>query len=522
MPWTQCVGVPLRIIDGCTRGDPPLESRNANLRSILFNRLSPFSLPIPPFLIPLTRTPCFGFRFDRSFPSCKPYTHSSRMLVTAKRTLPMFITNPSLPIAASHHRLTTKRKWIHDGRSITTTTTSTTSSPSNQDVIQREQTWNTLPGVCLVEPSSGSRYDELLRWIPSLFCPLTTEDMMIATTLARCIAAYDEFYGHSIGIFIHWGLYSVPAFDDPTSASRRKLKNGSEWYLKRLLTKPTDRFPCNGWQETQQFHQTHYGSNNTLESYFQFQESFHASHWNVHDWLTTCKRAGASYLVVTFKHHDGFCLWPSSTTPHTVASTPARNRRLMTTLRAECRNYGIEFGIYYSWCEFDRSPTKEYWQTTVVPQIDELIEFEPDRFWFDGDWWCTTRVGQEMMTQCCAHIRERLPRIEINDRVGYKAERSNINTLPPESTYRVYADRAIPAERPTVPWEHVNTIGLSWGYNYQQDEEHYKSPQRLIELYRDVLRLGGRLLINLGPAADGSFDPFELNSLLTFGRLLPK
>ena len=105
--------------------------------------------------------------------------------------------------------------------------------------------------------------------------------------------------------------------------------------------------------------------------------------------------------------------------------------------------------------------------------------------------------------------------IIVNDRIGSKEKFGDMNFLG-KSDYRVYEDRSIPKEKPSVPWQHINTIGLSWGYNKMQEKKDYKSGKQLLELYNKVYGLDGDFLINFGPTAQGLLDENEVTSMLDF------
>lgn len=309
-----------------------------------------------------------------------------------------------------------------------------------------------------------------------------------------------------VGVIVHWGVYSVPAYDSVASAKRRSTQNGSEWYLKRLTVKPDAFRPCSGLRETQAWHKAKYGS----LSYGDFGKSFTASAWQPDEWMQLFKGAGATYAILTAKHHDGICLWPTD-----APNCPTVGRDILGEFKTAALKAGLKFGIYYSWGEFLRPATKPYMDTVVKTQIDELIGYAPSLFWFDGDWMCTTNHCQKVMDDCLRSIKKMIPKVLINDRIGHKEERKSKgdNHVHPLASYRVYADRAIPKIKPTVPWEHVNTIGYSWGYNAQQTAADYKSPNQIKALYEEVKALGGRFLINVGPKPDGSLDPAEANIL---------
>jgi alpha-L-fucosidase len=241
--------------------------------------------------------------------------------------------------------------------------------------------------------------------------------------------------------------------------------------------------------------------------------------------MSAFKHAGASYAILTSKHHDGFCLWPTATTrTHSTAHAATAqfgHKDIVLEFKSACERWGLRFGLYYSWSEFDRACTKEYMDRVVVPQIDELIRYAPEIVWFDGDWSLSTKYAQSVMDACVRRIKQRLPRVEINDRVGHAAERKRDPSFLGLSTYRVYEDRAIPTTAPSVPWEHVNTIGLSWGRNRQQTDAHYKSGAELVQLYHRVVGLNGRFCLNVGPDPDGRLCPEELDRLQALGQLLP-
>lgn len=335
------------------------------------------------------------------------------------------------------------------------------------------------------------------------------------------VTQYLTFYDDSIGVIVHWGLYAVPAFDPVAAAQRRRIQNGSEWYAKRLAVDPDKAYrPPSGWRETQEYHARTYGSD---FPYSDFARHFTAEHWDVDSWMAAFKHAGASYAILTAKHHDGFCLWPTATTTFSTAHSRAshfHHSDVLGEFQSACQRWGIRFGVYYSWSEFAQTCTKAYMDSVVIPQINELIRYRPALFWFDGDWSCSTQYAQSVIDRCVARIKHELPHAEINDRIGQKEERKNMAFLG-AATYRVFEDRALPDATPAVPWEHVNTIGLSWGRNRQQTESDYKSPAQLLALFERVRALNGRFCLNVGPDAAGMLCPQELDRLQRLGELLP-
>ena len=236
--------------------------------------------------------------------------------------------------------------------------------------------------------------------------------------------------------------------------------------------------------------------------------------------MKICKDAGASYVIITAKHHDGFCLWDTKSTSQKSTNYTSKID-IVDRFCSSARKHGLRVGIYYSWYEFEQTCTKKYMDSCVELQIDELSKFKPDIWWFDGDWALTTKYAQNKAELLCNKLKLMNPNVEINDRIGLDPEKKkDINYLG-NSTYRVYGDREIPSVQPLVKWEHVNTIGLSWGYNKEQTAFDYKSADQLYAIYRKVIDKAGRFLINIGPKADGTLDDTEVEIIKEFAQVLP-
>jgi alpha-L-fucosidase len=312
-------------------------------------------------------------------------------------------------------------------------------------------------------------------------------------------------------IIFHWGLYSVPTFDDVVLAKKRKIQNGAEWYLKRLKGKKGNRQN----DETQSYHQTKYGT----ASYSDFHYQFQPEKWDPNVWMSLAKSCGAETVIITSKHHDGYCLWPTKTT------TYHSERDILEDFKKAAKDHGLNFGIYYSWWEFENNCNNDYCYNTMMPQVKELCDrYNPDLWWFDGDWMFKSQLANRAIDECLNYITKANPNAQINDRVGGSCEirkmKENPNWLGTYSSFRVYGDRTLPKIAPTVPWEHINTIGLSWGRNKQQHKKHYKTGDQLADLYKNVSTLNGRFCINLGPDADGCLDPFEVDSLKNMAKII--
>lgn len=311
------------------------------------------------------------------------------------------------------------------------------------------------------------------------------------------------------GLIFHWGIYSIPAYDDPSSAQMRKIQNGSEWYLRRLHEKGTYR-PTSGWKQTQNFHKEHYGD----LDYKDFAKSFMPNPEKIDEWMSLAQLVGASYVILTAKHHDGYCLWPTKTT------SLKSSQDLIKAFKESAKKYNLKFGLYYSWYEFEQKCTIKFIDEVVIPQINELKEYKPEIWWFDGGWACQTQYSNQKISEICKELRKTA---EVNDRLGGSDKIKELYKDPNflgDATYRVYGDREIPNQIPNVPWEHINTIGLSWGYNKIQQIQHYKNAEQLLKLYRQVREKHGRFLLNLGPDENGNLDAYEVTTLKELGQLM--
>ena len=226
---------------------------------------------------------------------------------------------------------------------------------------------------------------------------------------------------------------------------------------------------------------------------------------DVKQWIDLAKDLGASYIILTTKHHDGYCLWPSEHAEHHTT------RDIVKDFCDEAKKAGLSYGFYFSWLEFNKSITKEFISNIITPQIRELSVYKPMIWWFDGHWEIKTVYAKDYIMKLCKIIKNE--NVIINDRIPDTDYAS----------YRVYEDRYIPViKKLNEQWEHINTIGLSWGYNKQQKKSDYKNGQELYQLYQKVREKGGRFLLNIGPDEHGNVDVNEMNSLNELKILLQK
>jgi alpha-L-fucosidase len=295
------------------------------------------------------------------------------------------------------------------------------------------------------------------------------------------------------GIIIHYGLYSYYGYDDINSVKRRKTQNGSEWYYGRLVDNNNFR-PISGHKSTKKHHKKTYGESD----YFDNLDKITNDENKVKEWVSLAKNKGASYIILTSKHHDGVLLFDSKT------SSLKSQMNICRVFSDECKKQNIKFGFYYSWFEFGVAFTQKYFKNYCVPQLEELIEYEPNYMWFDGDWKITQKTIQKEIRSFVEVMKTK--NILVNDRIG----KNNYDV----ANYRVFSDRYIPKEKlDGVKWQHINTIGYSWGYNKMQNKSDYKSKDEIYYLYNQINNLGGTFLINLGPNENAEIIEEELEAL---------
>lgn len=298
---------------------------------------------------------------------------------------------------------------------------------------------------------------------------------------------------NQIGIIFHWGLYSVTAFDDIKSERRRKMKNGSEWYYKRLHEN-SDYRPISGHKETKKYHQEVFGN----RDYYDLKVDFDSAtrDFDFDSLFHVLVNKNIDYVILTAKHHDGFCLWNTKTTGH------KSEKDWVELFVKTAEKYKIKVGLYYSWSEFGKSITKDFIHKTIIPQIVELKKYKPFYWWFDGHWEIKTKYATEVLSDTVALLRKDAL---VNSRVvgdGYDV--------------KIFGDRIYPTFVPDYQWEYIFTIGHSWGYNKAQEKCDYKDGKELKRLYDIVMEKKGNFLINFGPKMNGELDDNELSSYHEF------
>jgi alpha-L-fucosidase len=320
-----------------------------------------------------------------------------------------------------------------------------------------------------------------------------------------------------LGIFIHWGLYSVPGWaplvhpqHDFTSQDYIINNPYAEWYLNSMRL---DGSP------TQTYHRDHYGSN---YDYYNFASIFNKEiqKWNPATWAQIFRDAGAKYVVLTTKHHDGFTLWPSSTpNPKLPLDRQHSIRDIVGELTKAVRSQGIRMGLYYSggydWTfvpgpirvadDYEKvKPQNEAYGKYVDAHMRELIErYRPAVLWNDIDYPKTGRPLEIM-----AEYYNAVPDGVIDDRFGVK--HSDFTSPEYQTLDKISATK----------WEECRGLGRSFGYNRAEGEAETIAPNELIYLLADIVSKNGNLLLDVGPEADGTIPPVQMSRLQALGTWL--
>jgi alpha-L-fucosidase len=297
-----------------------------------------------------------------------------------------------------------------------------------------------------------------------------------------------EWFGNAkLGIFIHWGIYAV-----------------------------------NGISESWSFYNEHI----SYEDYMKQTKGFTAANYDPKLWVDLIEGSGAKYTVLTTKHHDGFALWDTKAGKVSAKKSSAAKRDLITPFANEVRKRkDLHLGLYYSLLDWGRDdyPNKtktihrydikkdaQRWQKFCkfnFAQINEInTEYKPDLIWFDGDW--EQNATDWNSKGIIELLRSTNPNVIVNSRI---------------QGYGDYAtpEQGVPVVRPKDKyWELCYTMNDSWGY--QPSDTLFKTPQMLLRTFVDCLSMGGNMLLDIGPKADGTIPQEEVNILKEFGRWTSK
>ena len=351
--------------------------------------------------------------------------------------------------------------------------------------------------------------------VPALFAQQHYEPTLASLDAHPLPGWFDDA---KLGIFVHWGLYSVPGWaplqhPDHDFASQDYIVNDpyAEWYLNVV------RIPGS---PTQLYDREHFGPNH---NYYDFAVDFNreSKKWNPDAMAAIFREAGAKYVVLTSKHHEGFTLWPSKVANPTWMGQTGLNaeRDIVGELTEAVRKDGLRMGLYYSggydWT-FNRGPIEKAAdydnvkpQSTAYgryadAQIEELIErYHPSVLWNDIDW---PKSGKALKVM--ADYYNAVPDGVIDDRFGV----AHSDFTSPE-----YAKLDQISKK---KWEECRGLGRSFGYNRAEGDAETIPKQELIELLVDIVSKNGNLLLDVGPEADGTIPAVQMDRLRALGAWL--
>ncbi len=313
------------------------------------------------------------------------------------------------------------------------------------------------------------------------------------------------------GMFIHWGLYAVPAGE----YKGEKVKGVGEWIMN------SQQIP--------------------ISEYEQFAPQFNPVKFNADEWVQLAKDAGMKYIVITSKHHDGFCLWDSKYTDWDIMDATPFKRDILKELAAACEKEGIRLCFYYSimdwhhpdaqaifepnynqWSDSEKiNPNFDrYLEEYMKPQLKELLTGYGDIgvLWFDGEWVpdYTSDMGKDVYN----FLRNIKPDLIINNRVD--KGRQGMQGMNAEGDFAGdfgTPEKEIPATgMPGLKWESCLTMNDTWGYKHF--DHNWKSDTSLIRDLVDIASKGGNLLLNVGPTAEGIIPVPSADRLRAMGSWL--
>lgn len=303
------------------------------------------------------------------------------------------------------------------------------------------------------------------------------------------------------GIFIHWGVYAVPAFS--------KVGEYSEWYNKYIV---------DGRPPYKEYHEARYGKD---FAYADFVPDFKADMFDPDHWADVFRRSGARYVVLTSKHHDGFTLWKSEEANrswgrpwNSVDVGPQRD--LLGDLTESVRKAGLEMGIYYSIYEWfnpiyntDRSV---FVDSHYIPQFKDVVtKYEPSIIFSDGEW---EGEAEEWKSQeVLAWLYNESPvkdKVVANDRWGRGTRHKHGDYYTTEYTSGM--------DSGGHAWEESRGMAHSYGYSRTENIDDYNTGQQLVLMLVDIVSRGGNLLLDIGPTADGRIPVIMQERLLEIGR----
>ena len=317
--------------------------------------------------------------------------------------------------------------------------------------------------------------------------PGTPESRPSSDTRAERLSWFREA---KYGLFIHWGLYAIPAGEWKGS----RIPGIGEWIMYRA------RIP--------------------VREYEQLATQFNPVKFDADAWVQLAKDAGMKYIVITSKHHDGFALYHSRVSPFNIVDATPFKRDILGELAEACARHGMRLGFYYSQAQdwhdpngvgntWDFVPDEQkdfdtYLRRKAEPQVQELLtRYGPVALiWFDTPRMMSAERAQRFIDL----VRSLQPRTLIDGRLGAAGD------------YVTTGDNVIPPEVQQEAWETPATLNHTWGY--RKDDHDWKSAGDVTFKLVDIVSKGGNYLLNVGPMADGTIPQPSQDVLRTVGRWL--
>jgi alpha-L-fucosidase len=350
-------------------------------------------------------------------------------------------------------------------------------------------------------------------------------------------AAPEWFDDVKFGMFIDYGLYSVAGYAP-------KKETGAmypDWYLRRMYDTP----------EVQKYHREKWGENFQRDDFIPL---FTAENFDPEDIAMVAEDAGMRYVVPFCKHHDGFCLWPSSYTRRNAMEMGPK-RDLIGPLIDACRKRALKFGFYFSLEEWEypviqdgrkmirlwttgdgdpdrvipfdeaamagkiagKVPVNDFINDYIIPQANEFIDrYDPDILWLDGDWtaFAEDLGSREIVSHFYNNALGRKP-VAANDRLG-RFMRFNIGDFFTSE----YGARNTERAKLLHKWEECRGVSQSFGYNWQDTEKNVTSAEDLIDMLVRIVSENGNLLLVVNLDGKGAMPAYIRNRLYDVGRWL--
>lgn len=308
------------------------------------------------------------------------------------------------------------------------------------------------------------------------------------------------------GMFIHWGLYAIPA---GTWGDKVYKRGYSEWIM--------------------------FESKIAVDTYRQLAKRFNPEKFDAEAWAKLAQDAGMKYMVLTAKHHDGFSMYDSALTDYDIVDATPFARDVTGELVEACRSLGLHFGCYYSvdrdwfrptgpgnrykqtntWDYPDSTPQDfdRYFEDFAKPQVEELLtKYQPDLLWFDG----ISMKNDAQVETLYNSIRKLAPQCVLNSRIHHCTP---VETIPPPfCDYISTGDNEIADRNLGYEWENPGSMNTSFGYN--KNDHQWLSTETIITNLVDTVSKGGNYLLNVGPTAEGTIPEPSVTRLLEVGEWL--